>query len=89
MNIPQPSMAFPENLADLMNSATAPNVTLQPNQNQMPSPMSPRYQTMQRPPQSPKLGPVQMMGPQLSPGFQQQQQWNGSNIGISPQVSVV
>lgn len=91
MSMSQASMPFPENLADLMNSGTAPNVTLQPNQSQMPSPMSPRYQTMQRPPQSPKIGPgpVGMMGPnpQLSPSFQQQQQWNNSNIGIPPQVT--
>ncbi|XP_053383143.1 nuclear receptor coactivator 2-like isoform X2 [Mercenaria mercenaria] len=85
---------FPENLAELMNSATAPNVTLQ--RNQIPGPMSPRYQTLQgQPPQSPNMGSMMPPNPQLSPNFsqtqqqQQQQQWNirqgQTSLAISPQ----
>jgi len=37
------NQAFPENLADLMNSGNVPNVTLQRNAG-IPGPMSPRYQ---------------------------------------------
>lgn len=88
---------FPENLAELMNSGTAPNVTLQ--RNQIPGPMSPRYQSMSgQPPQSPSIGSMLPPNTQLSPNFsqqqqqqQQQQQWNGArpsqgNLGMSPQA---
>lgn len=82
---------FPENLAELMNSGTAPNVTLQ--RNQIPGPMSPRYQTLPgQPTQSPNVGSMLPPNPQLSPNFNQtQQQWNArqgqTNIGLSSQVS--
>ncbi|XP_060582282.1 nuclear receptor coactivator 3-like [Ruditapes philippinarum] len=88
---------FPmENLSELMNSGTAPNVTLQ--RNQIPGPMSPRYQTLPgQPAQNPNMGSMMPPNPQLSPNFnqaqqqQQQQQWNirpgPTSMAISPQKS--
>ncbi|KAK3087138.1 hypothetical protein FSP39_002198 [Pinctada imbricata] len=75
---------FPENLAELMNSGNAPNVTLQ--RNQIPGPMSPRFGPGIQQQQHPNLS--QLIGPNppppaspISPHFNQQppKQWNMRN----------
>lgn len=74
-----PMQPYTENLSELMNSGTVPNVTLQ--RNQIPGPMSPRFTGMQHQ-QHPSLSQLIRPGPstpnsQMSPHFNQQQnQWN-------------
>nr|XP_022340433.1 nuclear receptor coactivator 2-like isoform X4 [Crassostrea virginica] len=77
-----PMQPFTENLNELLNSGTVPNVTLQ--RNQIPGPMSPRFSGMQHQ-QHPNLSQLIRPGPstpnssQMSPHFNQQppqNQWN-------------
>ncbi|VDI35698.1 nuclear receptor coactivator 2 [Mytilus galloprovincialis] len=75
---------FPENLAEMMNSGNAPNVSLQRNQS-IPGPMSPRFNPNVMP-QNQGMNP-QMIGPstpssQMSPHFNQQSQWNIRQQGL-------
>lgn len=81
---------FPENLAELMNSGNAPNVTLQRNQS-IPGPMSPRFNPNGMT-QNQGMNP-QMMGPttsssQMSPHFSQQSQWNMRQQGLQSHMGM-